>query len=300
VIFQGVLASGNWSGIADFLHRIEQPSALGEWAYEPWDTKLARTARPYFLLQLCAYADMLEQVQGVRPDRVGFVLGDHSESHFRTDDFWHYFDRLRRRFLEFQRNWDGSAPPDPGADRSHGRWSEAAAKLLEERDDLSLVAGVARTQVVRLREAGIDTVAQLAQHPVDRVPRGISAAAFARLREQAAMQVQTRDSGKLAWQVRDKGVDYRSRGLALLPPPSRLDVFYDIEGFPYADDGLEYLHGATTIEPDGALRFHDWWAHDEASEKRAFEQFVDWAWQRWQEDPAMHIYHYAGYERTAL
>src|SRR5690606_29029569 len=115
VIFQGVLASGNWSGIADFLHRIEQPSVLGDWAYEPWDTKLARTARPYFLLQLCAYAGMLEQIQGHRPERIGFVLGDHTEAHFRTDDFWHYFDRLRRRFLEFQRNWDGSAPPDPGA-----------------------------------------------------------------------------------------------------------------------------------------------------------------------------------------
>ncbi len=300
VIFQGMLAADGWSGIADFLHRTDAVSNLGEWSYQPWDTKLARTARPYFLLQLSAYAEMLAAMQGLRPARLGFVLGDLSEQEFRTDDYWYYYQRLKRRFLEFQREWDADAIPDPGADRSHGRWSEAAARTLEERDDLSLVAGIARTQVVRLREAGITTVAALADHPADSPPRGVAAATFIKLRDQAEMQLRSRQSGQLAWRIRGHGVNEPRRGLALLPPPSRLDVFYDIEGFPYAADGLEYLHGATTVEADGSLAFHDWWAHDDASEKLAFEQFVDWAWDRWQQDPTMHIHHYAGYERTAL
>jgi uncharacterized protein len=34
------------------------------------------------------------------------------------------------------------------------------------------------------------------------------------------------------------------RGLASLPPPSPNDLFFDIEGDPYAlDDGLDYLFG---------------------------------------------------------
>src|SRR5690606_13702078 len=152
----------------------------------------------------------------------------------------------------------------------------------------------------RWREAGIDTVTALAALPADATPKGMSATTFAKLHEQAAMQVRTRNAQSIAWEVRPPDPADPRRGLALLPAPSELDVFYDIEGFPYAKDGLEYLHGATTIEPDGTLEFHDWWAHDDAAEKLAFEQFVDWAWDRWQRDPSMHIYHYAGYERTAL
>lgn len=67
VIFQGRLEHGSWMGIAYFLHRIDVPSALGSWSYEPWDTKLARSAKPYFLLQLATYADLLGASQGLRP-----------------------------------------------------------------------------------------------------------------------------------------------------------------------------------------------------------------------------------------
>jgi len=49
VVYQGVLASENWRGLADFLIRVDEPSALGLFSYEAWDTKLARrgSERPY-------------------------------------------------------------------------------------------------------------------------------------------------------------------------------------------------------------------------------------------------------------
>src|SRR5439155_24675621 len=46
--------------------------------------------------------------------------------------------------------------------------------------------------------------------------------------------------------------------------------------------------------------FKDFWAHDRRQEKLAFEQFVDWIYARFQNDPSMHVYHYASYEITAL
>jgi DNA polymerase III delta prime subunit len=71
-----------------------------------------------------------------------------------------------------------------------------------------------------------------------------------------------------------------------------------MEGFPYAQGGLEYLFGAVTRNgPE--MEFHDWWAHDEAGEKAAFEGFIDWAVARWRRDPSLHIYHYAAYETSA-
>ena len=43
---QATLASGRWFGRADLLRRVERPSKLGAWSYEPLDTKLARLPAP--------------------------------------------------------------------------------------------------------------------------------------------------------------------------------------------------------------------------------------------------------------
>src|SRR6185437_8426261 len=44
----------------------------------------------------------------------------------------------------------------------------------------------------------------------------------------------------------------------------------------------------------------DWWAHDRNEEKIAFENFVDWAFNQWKNNPGSHIYHYAAYEVSAV
>src|SRR5439155_8102741 len=59
IIYQGYLEQGEFGGYPDFLVRVDRPSQLGAWSYDPWDTKLARHPTPYFLIQLCAYADLL-------------------------------------------------------------------------------------------------------------------------------------------------------------------------------------------------------------------------------------------------
>ena len=93
------------------------------------------------------------------------------------------------------------------------------------------------------------------------------------------------------------------RGLASLPPPSPGDLFFDIEGDPYAfDDGLDYLFGV--LETDDT--FHAIWSRDDANEfsldgeRRAFERLIDLIVERLEADPAMHVYHYAPYEPTAM
>ncbi|TGW05494.1 nuclease, partial [Mesorhizobium sp. M2D.F.Ca.ET.145.01.1.1] len=55
VIIQGALLNGRWSGRTDVLFRVETPSALGSWAYEAVDTKLARETKGGTVLQLCLY-----------------------------------------------------------------------------------------------------------------------------------------------------------------------------------------------------------------------------------------------------
>jgi predicted RecB family nuclease len=65
-------------------------------------------------------------------------------------------------------------------------------------------------------------------------------------------------------------------GLAALPPATPSDIFFDMEGFPLLEDGLEYLFGVIHLEGDGPI-FRDWWALSHREERAAFEGFVQWA-----------------------
>jgi uncharacterized protein len=127
VIYQGFLQKDDFAGYPDFLVRVDQPSSLGSWSYEPWDTKLARHPKPYFLIQLCSYAEMLEAVQGVRPKELKVVLGTATgparEAPFRIDDFFFYYRALKEAFLEQQRTFDPAHRPEINPFADLGRWT---------------------------------------------------------------------------------------------------------------------------------------------------------------------------------
>ena len=174
-------------------------------------------------------------------------------------------------------------------------------------DHLSRVARITTGQIKRLNDAGIATVIQLARAKAAKKLR-ISRHVTERLIDQAQLQLFTERRRREAGADEHVPPSYRvlpidparpRQGLALLPSASPGDVFFDMEGFPLAEGGLEYLYGAS-YRQGGKLMFCDWWAHDAAEEKRAFEGFVDWVTARWRKNPALHIYHYAPYEVTAL
>ncbi len=135
---------------------------------------------------------------------------------------------------------------------------------------------------------------------------GTSARALLRVREQARIQLEGRRElwprYELLLPPAGEPVD-PERGLASLPPPSPGDLFFDIEGDPYAfEDGLDYLFGV--LETDG--RFHAFWSREDEgefslpAEQRAFERLIDFIIARLAADPGLHVYHYAPYEPTAL
>ena len=95
VIYQAALQRDVFAGYADFLVRVERPSGLGNHSYEVCDAKLAHSAKPSFVIQLCCYADSLECIQGLRPDHITVLLGNGSQARFRTDDFFFYYLTLK-------------------------------------------------------------------------------------------------------------------------------------------------------------------------------------------------------------
>ncbi len=296
VVFQARLEALPLAGVADFLVRVEGGGDAPR--YEVWDAKLARTPRPEHLVQLCAYADLLARTTGTRPTHLGLFLGDGSRARFRCDDAWFHYLRLKAAFLAAMEGFDPEAEPLPDAGADHGRWSRRAEAVLEARDHLCRVAGIRTSQIRKLEKAGITTLAELATTTKGRVAK-LDPGMFERLRAQARLQRASAGEARPRYEVLTPDPDDPRRGLALLPPASPLDVYFDIEGYPLLENGLEYLFGATWLE-DGAPRFRDGWAFDREGEKRAFEDFVDWVMARHLADPAMHVYHYAPYEPAAL
>jgi uncharacterized protein len=298
VIAQAQLERPPFFGIADFLVRVERASALGAHAYEVWDAKLARRAKPYFLIQLCAYAEMIARVQGAPPDEVGVWLGSGRLERFRTVDFAPAARAVERAFLDFMDRLDPAALPLPDPSADHRGWRPLAERTLEELDHVSRVAGARGSHAQRLAAAGIETLSALATTTLERVP-GIASATLARLREQAELQLRSRGAARPLYRVIPARPERANRGLAALPPASPNDVGFDLEGYPLAEGGLEYLWGIHSLER-GQPRYDDWWAHDPEAERRALEGVVDFLLERRRRDPTMHVYHYAAYEVQAL
>ncbi len=296
VIYQAALWHGEFAGYADFLVRTPGASKLGDWHYEVADTKLAHSPKAKFMIQLCFYVDLLEQAQGRTPERVHLYFGDGGERSFRSADYLAYFANLRQRYLTFTRQNMQATYPNPVSRCDLCHWREACEARLLADDHLSQVANISRLQTSRLQEAGVGTMAALAALSDNvRIPK-MNPDTLSRLCQQARLQCHKRKTGKDCYELLPPDP---ARGFFRLPKPDTGDLFFDMEGDPYEDGGLEYLFGVGTIE-SGQFRFHDFWAHNRAEERLAFEAFIDFAIARLKRHPAAHIYHYASYEETAL
>jgi predicted RecB family nuclease len=325
VIYQATFFDGRWLGLADFLVRVEVPSALGEWSYEVVDTKLARHVNASAILQICSYVEQLELLQGRRPEHMHVALGGsaHTVESHRVADYLAYYRSVKAAF-EARVESDGGAAavypppgtyPEPVEHCDVCRWKLECMKRRRHDDDVSLVAGAPYRMRRALKARGIATRRGLAALAVPLPPTepldGVGAGALLTAREQAAIQVRGEEAGHTIHELleperKPDGTLTPNRGLTMLPPPRPGDLFFDMEGDPYAlDDGVDYLFGI--LEPgrtasDGKPVFHAFWGVDAegqvnmAAEKRAFEQAIDLMTNRLAADPSMHVYHYAAYE----
>lgn len=296
VIFQARLQGNGFAGWADFLFKQQNPD--GSHSYEIWDTKLAKSPKPYFIIQLCCYSEMYESMTGRPVEFIGVVLGTGEKVKYRLDDFKYYYQGVSQRFSKMMNEWPASGAPIPDPSGDHGRWASYAKQWLLDQDHLSQVANISNSQIAKLAKTDITTMSQLAEVAPTHV-KGISDDVLAKRVRQAQLQVQSKELEKPLYDILPQPIDNPSQGMAALPPASKLDVYFDMEGYPSEDDWLEYLFGAV-YEDKGETVFVDWWAHNPPQEKVAFEQFIDWVYERWQRDPRMHIYHYAPYETTAM
>ena len=303
-IAQATLASGRWFGRADVLRRVNPASKLGSWSYEVYDCKLACETKAATILQLSLYSELLETIQGVLPESMYVVPPgvDFHPEQYRVLDFAAYYRFVKARLeraIEQNRN-DITTFAEPTAHCEICRWLKECDAEWRKQDHLSLVAGINRLQRKQLSAWEVTTVEQLAvlPLPIQNRPDHGAKEGYVKVREQARVQVAGRNQGRPVHEVFEVTDEH---GLSLLPEPSSGDVFFDLEGDPFVGvGGREYLFGFSGEDPTGRETYDCRWAMTADEERRAFEWFVDWVMTRWSQYPAMHIYHFAPYEPSAL
>jgi uncharacterized protein len=293
-------------------------SAPRENKYTVWDAKYGGQAKPAYLLQVGLYVDALDAL-GLKAEgeRHGLVLGSRTTESFEEIEIVPAMRLARKKisdlidFAELAKNEDKLESFEAG----HLNWhcpSKQNCDICEypdlckddrkATDDLVQVANITQNQIARLATSDIQTMHELAIAKDEQRPYRMTVETFDKIRKQAAAQVKSLDTGKPVHELLPDPM------IQFLPPRSRLDIFFDFEGFPYFTErgGLEYLFGNYdwgTGENEGEpldTLFTEFWAHDRPGEKEAFAGFMEWALKRMHEDPEAHIYHYASYEVTAL
>jgi predicted RecB family nuclease len=316
VLYQMPFVHRGVRGIADFLERVDQPD--GSFTYEPVDAKLARSAaKPGHVLQLCFYAEAIEEQLGAGPERLHVELGSGARESLRVQDVLPYWRRLRDRLAALVADPPTAATePVPCDHCAFCEFARVCDAQWRAADSLVHVAGMRTADRLPLEEAGVGTIATLAALEGSPSVVEIDRARVARLRHQAELQVQARrhpqspppfalvaadDADPSEADPSEQGVPQVLTGFAALPEPDEGDVFLDFEGHPFwrADVGLFFLFGL--IERlDGQWTYREFWAHDRRQEGAATAALVEHLSARRQRHPGMHVYHYNHTERSAL
>jgi uncharacterized protein len=326
VIYQGgltrTIGSLQFSGKPDFLVRadyklefvdhkltaLKNSDGEGLSGYTVWDAKYSSKTKPAYLLQVAIYLDALEAI-GYKADGLkhGTVLGNRTIDSFEEIEILPAMKLARAELLELvdaalsaresgnlsAYEHDALTWHCPTKDNcSICEYPDLCKDDREITDDLVQVAGITQAQIAKLAAAEISTMKALAEADETVIPFRMVESSFKKLHRQAGQQVKAKNTKQ------PESILLADPEIQFLPPRSKNDIFFDMEGFPYFIEGggLEYLFGNTNWNDD----FIEFWAHDRIEEKKAFIDFVQWAVGQMQEDPNAHIYHYASYENSAL
>lgn len=294
LIFQGAFFDARWVGFPDFLIRSGKGQD-GNWLYDPEDAKLAQKAKPEHVVQLGVYRRLLGKWAG---DFGAIHVGGGPPERFDLTQTQHVTGRFMGQFEAFADADARETRALPNASCGQCAYQSRCDAEWRAIDSPTFVAGLRGDQLLKLEAAGVTTLTQLAAlDPATRVP-GIGAETLPKLVAQARLQRQGVEAG--AHKVELLDLEPR-RGFALMPSPAPGDLFFDMEGYPYYPEGLEYLFGLYgPLGAGGADAFKGFWAHDRAAEKAAFEALIDLFVGHLQRNPRAHIYHYAPYEPVAL
>ncbi|MDA9818162.1 TM0106 family RecB-like putative nuclease, partial [Flavobacteriaceae bacterium] len=299
VIYQAVLKNDNWQGFADFLIKCDKPSNLGNHSYEVLDTKLGKKCEAKYIIQLCLYSDLLSKITGNISENIHLYLGDKKQHSFKLAEFFAYFQKCKNRFEDYIKNLEQDSYPKPCGHCKLCSWRENCTQIWQNDNHLSLIANINNAQIEKLEKAQIKTIEDLANFKESKIP-DLNPEILSRLKSQAILQNHQRKTGENKFEI----INFTSgKGFDRLPQQNEGDLFFDMEGDPLYDGGLEYLFGVYYFENasgNDVPIFKAFWGHNLKEERQAFKDFMDFIHNHLSKFPSAYIYHYNHYETTAL
>ena len=127
--------------------------------------------------------------------------------------------------------------------------------------------------------------------------KGIGNQAFDKLKEQALLQLHKLETNEDKFVIIENIDNFK--GFNRLPPQNKNDLFFDIEGDPTSNEGLEYLFGLI-IKDKNKTKYKSFWAHNCEDERISFISLMNFLKSHIDNYPDSYIYHYSSYEITAL
>lgn len=253
-------------------------------------------------LELAACADALDRSGALTAPLVRLYLDENSETFALTDLLPVYLARRGRVERILEDKLSELLPVQWGDPRylACGHCPTCTSAISAARD-LLLVAGMPRTARARLREAGVSTIDRLASSTAT-VP-GLPPRTFSALHRQAEIQLAREDSGQPTHAVVD------AIALGALPPPSPEDLSLTIEedssgrllGIEVGGNGtVQLAFRAPFGSPRAPYRAMTDIADEEAGQRRALDEVLDFVAQRLRMYPDMRVYHYTSGVRSAL
>lgn len=263
----------------DALRKIDGPSALGDFRYEPVLFCAAPRVRAFDRQQLATRAVLLGRLQGALPSGGTVYLGRNSaRTSIRFGSTLTTAENILRDADRLQR---AEAPPKLLLN-DHCRICSFRDRCRDQafrEDNLSLLRGIGEKAVKRYARKGILTLTQLA-HTFRPRRRG----------KRADTPLTRRDHALHALAIRDQTIYVLG---APTIPAATVRIYVDMEGDP--EDGFIYLIGLVICEGERVERY-SFWADDEKGEVEIFARFLDIVAQY----EAPHLYSYGNYERTAI
>jgi len=138
-IFNAHLAVTPLSGRIDLLVRCPGESRLGEYYYAPAQFYHEEPALTDLPVELCAFVDLLEHLQGLRPQEVLQITKPNSASphiaRLPSESYMFDYRKLKIGYRKSQMEFDADLEhmPDPSESRHWGRWSRHARNVLTRR-----------------------------------------------------------------------------------------------------------------------------------------------------------------------
>lgn len=133
-IFNAHLSVVPLTGRIDLLVRTPGSSRLGDFYYLPAQFYHDEPALTDLPVELCCFVDMLEHIQGKRPDELLQITKPNSASphiaRLPSEGYMFDYRKLKIGYRKAQVEFDPEAMPDPAASRHWGRWSRHARNLL--------------------------------------------------------------------------------------------------------------------------------------------------------------------------